>query len=235
MGRLRSSAIRLVAAVAAAAVVFGGCGGRQTTTEQTSAPRERARLANPSDFPLYPRSEVVAVVPISSAQMVAAMRASDPHADVPKNFHGHEVIAETSASMRQLGAWIAALKASPPRGLHKLSDRSSPSGLNENGPDTAVGATFQTADGERSVFVVAADPRKLHEAMGPVFTLIDSYSAVPGVVRGPIDEQAKQQLGYSVTEMLDVKSPVGAAVATVKRLPSGDRRAILIVDESKAK
>jgi hypothetical protein len=233
MGRFRSSA--LLAAVLAAAVL-SACGGRETK-QQTSAPAERrGPLENPSDFPLYPRSSVVVVVPVSSAQMFAAIRASDPSAKLPKNFRGNEIIAETSASMRQLGAWVDGLKHAPPRGLHDTtSQRSSSTDTTYNAADVAVGASFESGSSNRSVYVIAADPKKLRETLGPAFALIDNYSAVPGMLRGPIDEQAKQQFGYTVTEMLDQKSPVGAAVAELKRLQSADRRAILIVDESKAK
>ena len=192
-------------------------------------------LANPSSFPLYPRSQVVTVVPVDSAQMFAAIRASDPKASVPRNFRGHEVIAETGASIAQLRTWVNGLASAPPRGLHRVvenSDGHVKSGFNANGND-AVGMQFETADGGRSVYVVAADPRKIRQQLGPVFGLIDNYGAVPGMMRGPIDDSAKKQLGYSVTEMLDAKSPIGAVVATLKRMQSVDRRAILIIDESR--
>ena len=144
-------------------------------------------------------------------------------------------IAETGASMDQLRAWVRGLKSSPPSGFHQVAKRDGSSGttFGSTQDKNAIGAQFETADGGRSVYVIAADPRKVHEALGPAFTLIDSYSAVPGVMRGTIDDQAKKQLGYSVTEMLDAKSPIGAVVATVKRMQSVDRRAILIIDESR--
>ena len=221
-----------VLAAALVAVLICGCsrGAEQRTTTTTT---EHRVLENPSTFPLYPRSQVVTVVPVDSAQMFAAMKASDPKARLPKNFRGHEVIAETGASMDQLRAWVQGLKKAPPSGFHKVTNRDGSSLGNNSQDKDAVGAQFATADGGRSVYVVAADPRKVHDALGPAFTLIDSYSAVPGVMRGPIDDQAKKQLGYSVTELLDPKSPIGAVVATVKRMQSVDRRAILIIDESR--
>ena len=232
MGRIRSSA--LLAAVLAATVLWG-C-GRHDTQQQTSVQQGRGPVENPSDFPLYPKSAVVVVVPVSSAQMFAAIRASDPSAKLPKNFRGHEVIAETSASMRQLGTWVESLRHAPPRGLRDVSShRSSSTDTTYNAADVAVGASFESGSSDRSVYVVAADPKKLRETLGPAFVLIDNYSAVPGMLRGPIDEQAKQQFGYTVTEMLDAKSPIGAAIAELKRLQSADRRAILVVDEFKAK
>ena len=168
--------------------------------------------------------------------MFAAIHASDPHSSVPANYRGHEVIAETGATMAQLRGWIHDLKASPPRGLHKVVEQSSDgsSGIGTD-RDVAVEAKFESAGGGRTVIVIAADPKRIREQLGPVFTLIDNYNAVPGMLRGPIDDQAKKQVGYSVTELLDPSSPVGAVVAQVKRMQSGRRRGILILDGSNAK
>jgi len=210
------------------ALALSACGSRGTHEE--SAPQHRGAAVNPSDFPLYPKSSVVVVVPVDSAHMFAAMRAADPHANVPHNFRGHEIIAETSATMPQLEAWIHNLKAAPPRGLRKK-----PSGSSAMQPASEADAQFESASGDRSVFLLAAYPRRIREQLGPAWALIDSYTAVPAVLRGPIDDQARKQLGYTVTEMLDPKSPVGAAIATLKRLQDSDRRAILLIDESAQK
>jgi hypothetical protein len=171
---------------------------------------------------------------VDSAQIFAAIRATEPHADLPPNYRGHEIIAETNASMAQLGAWVRALRASPPQGLRDTSQSTRSGGDGGTSINTEAGAKFDSRSGDRTVFVFTADPRKIRQQMGPAFALFDSYSAVPGVLRTPIDEQAKKQFGYSVSEMLDAKSPVGAAIATLKRLQDQDRRAILIIDESKS-
>jgi len=218
----------LCAALAAAALL---CACAHSDTHRESGPQTRRALENPSNFPLYPHSVVVTVVPVSSAQIFAAMKASDPSADLPKNFSGHEIIAETGATLKQLDAWITALEAAPPRGFHKVSQHDSNFSTHR---DVALGASFENASGGRSVFIIVADPRKLRDALGPAFALIDNYQAVPGMLRGPLDTESKKNFGYSVTEMLDAKSPVGAALATLKRMQSGNRRAILIIDESKA-
>jgi hypothetical protein len=211
------------------------CACAHRDVRQESAPQSRQALENPSDFPLYPRSVVVTVVPVSSAQIFAAMKASDPSVNLPRNFRGHEIIAETDASMAQLDVWISKLNTAPPHGFHNASDRHGTATFSTKERDVVVGANLENASGDRSVFIIAADPRKLRDALGPAFALIDNYQAVPGMVRGPLDESAKKELGYSVSEMLDAKSPVGAAIATLKRMQSGNRRAILLIDESQAK
>lgn len=225
---------------AAFTVVLGvallcACGGRGGQQAATPAPREN--VENPSTFPLYPRSRVTVVVPINTKQIFAAIKASDPKASLPPNFRGHEVIAETNASLRQLETWVIGLEKAPPRGLVQSAealDTPDPT-LNGRNSSGGVSTSFDATDGTRRVFLMAADPKRIREMLGPVFTLMDSYSAVPGALRGPIDEQAKQQVGYSITEMLDEKSPVGAAVAELKRLSATDRRAIVVLDLSQTK
>ncbi|MDB5072809.1 MAG: hypothetical protein JWM87_3920 [Candidatus Eremiobacteraeota bacterium] len=230
----RPSSSTLLAAVLAG-VLLCAC-AKHDAGHNEATQRHVWALKNPSSFPLYPNSTVVTVVPVDSAQIFAAIRATDPHADLPPNYRGHEIIAETNASMAQLAAWVRTLKASPPQGLRDTSQTASTRSSGDDGMNvnTEVGAKFDSRSGDRTVFVFTADPRKIRQQLGPAFTLFDSYSAVPGVLRAPIDEEAKKQFGYSVTEMLDAKSPVGAAIAELKRLQDTDRRAILIIDESKS-
>jgi hypothetical protein len=216
-----------------AATLLSACGRGGGEHRETQAPRA---VKNPSDFPLYPRSEVVNVVPVDSAQMRAAMRASDPHAQLPDNFRGHVIIAETGATLKQLQGWVAALQSAPPRGFHDTTTHSTRASRSKdrfdvNGDGTAQ---FETADGSRWVWIIAADPRKIHEQAGPMFVLIDAYTSAPDFLRAPMDDEAKKQFGYTVTQLLDAKSPVGAVIAEIKRLQSSDRRAILLIDEAKA-
>ena len=235
-GMMRSWQSALGAALLAAALLCAcGRGGNQS---ESQPPRE---WKNPSDFPLYPRSAVVNVVPVDTTAMFAVMRANDPSADLPRNFHGHVIIAETGATAAQLRNWVAALESAPPRGFHDTTSHTTRSRgrlshgkdhFDVNGDGTAQ---FETADGSRWVWLIAADPRQIHQQAGGLFALIDAYSAAPGFLRSPIDDQAKKQTGYTVTEMLDAKSPAGAVIAELKKLQSADRRAILLIDESKTK
>ncbi len=227
------------AALLAAALLCGcGHGGEHT---EASGPARVTK--NPSDFPLYPRSAVVDVVPVESAQMFAVIRANDPTAKLPQNFRGHVIIAETNASMPQLRTWLNALQSSPPLGLHDTTthgarssrgSRSSGDGshVQINGDDAVQ---LENADSSRWVYLFAAEPRQIYRDMAPIFTFIDGYAAAPPILRGPIDDAAKKATGYTVTQMLDTKSPAGAVIAEVKRLRSADRRAILLIDEAKAK
>jgi len=183
---------------------------------------------------VYPGSGVMTVVPIDSAQMFAAIRKADPHADVPKNnYRGNEIVLQTNASMAQLSGWLATLRKAPPPGFHASQDHVDVStGPNGWSSQTVDGGEFETSGEQRSVYVFVADPQRIRTQLGAAYALIDNYTKVPDILRGPIDQQAKEQLGYSVTEMLDPKSPVGAAVTSLKNLQGTGRRAILVVDES---
>ncbi|HEY0383716.1 MAG TPA: hypothetical protein VGC72_16105 [Candidatus Elarobacter sp.] len=216
------------------AALLCACGRGGGEHREAQPPRA---VKNPSDFPLYPRSEVVSVVAVDSTQMFAVMRANDPSAQVPRNYRGHVIIAETGATLAQLQGWVTTLQSSPPRGFHDTTSHMSRSSRDKNRFDVNGDGTaqFETADASRWVWLIAADPRKINEQAGALFTLIDAYSATPDFLRAPIDDEAKKQTGYTVTQMLDPKSPAGAVIAELKRLRSADRRAILLIDEAKAK
>jgi hypothetical protein len=220
----------LGAALLAAALLSAcGRGGNQSESQPPRA------VKNPSDFPLYPRSEVVNVVPVDTAQMFKVIRANDPTADLPRNAHGHVIIAETGATQAQLRSWIATLESSPPLGLRNTTSHTRLAQKNRvvlNGDGTAQ---FENADSSRWVYVITADPKKIYQQAGPMFTMIEAYKAAPSFLRAPIDDAAKKSAGYTVTELLDVKSPAGAVLAELKRLQSVDRRAILLIDEAKTK
>ena len=229
------------AAVIAAALVCvasTGCAKHEESQTTTNAPSTHLLVENPSNFPLYPGSGVMTVVPIDSAQMFAAIRKGDPNADLPKNnYRGNEIVLQTNASMAQLSGWLATLRKTPPAGFHASQNHIDVSNGDTNGwsSKTVDGGSFETPDAQRSVYVFVADPQRIRTQLGAAFDLIDNYSKVPGMLRGPIDQQAKQQLGYSVTEMLDPKSPVGAAVTSLKSLQGTGHRAILLIDQTATK
>ena len=225
---------RALGAALLAGALLCACGHGGANKSEMQAPRA---VKNPSDFPLYPRSEVVNVVPVDTAQMFAAIRANDPTADLPRDFRGHVIVAETGATAAQLRSWVATLESSPPLGMHKSVSHSTRSahrknGVSLNGDGTAQ---FENADSSRWVYVITADPKQVYRQAGPMFTMIEAYNAAPGFLRAPIDDAAKKSVGYTVTELLDVKSPAGAVLAELKRLQSVDRRAILLIDEAKTK
>jgi hypothetical protein len=225
--------IRALAAASMACLVLCAC-AKQTTQESTES-RQPAALTNPSDFPLYADAKIVEVAPVDYGVMLAKIKQHDPTAKTNVNYRGHEIVASSEATMPQLKAWVAKLKATPPVGFHVTSHAGGITfGGGSRESSAEADALFETAQG-RTVFVIALDPRKAREQIGPALDLIDKYSAMPAMLRGPIDDQVKQQLGYTVSEMLDRHSPIGILLATVKTMSSSDRRAIVLVDETVVK
>ena len=232
-----------IGAALLAGVLLCACGhGGDEHRSAAEAPRA---VKNPSDFPLYPRSEVVRVVPVDTAPMFAVIRANDPSSRLPDNYRGHVIIAETGATAAQLRSWVTALEAAPPAGFHdatrhhtrtshgvRVRSRPDENTFDVNGDGTAQ---FESAGSSRWVYVITADPKRVYQQGRPLFAMIDAYAAAPNFLRAPIDDEAKKATGYSVTQMLDANSPAGAVIAEIKRLQSTDRRAILLIDEAKTK
>src|SRR6202012_3386879 len=103
------------------------------------------------------------------------------------NYRGHEVISQTPATLAQLMAWVKGLRAVPPPGFHLSTNHVDISQNNVNAarPDEADGAEFDTADGRRTVYLFVGDPHLIRTQMGVIFDLIDNYSKLPGMLRGP--------------------------------------------------
>jgi hypothetical protein len=167
--------------------------------------------------------------------MFAMIRKNDPSAKPGANYRGHEIIVSTNASIPQLRAWMAKLKTAPPLGFHSTRTTGAFSiGPGSSERSAEVDALFETANSQRIVFVIALDPKSIRAQLGPALDMIDNYTALPPILRAPIDDQMKQQLGYTASEMLDRHSPIGIVFATLKTMSTADRRAIVLVDESKA-
>ncbi|HEY4441215.1 MAG TPA: hypothetical protein VGN14_12225 [Candidatus Elarobacter sp.] len=220
--------------LAVALLAGAGCAKQETTSTTTTTNAPPPDRSNPSDFPVYPGSTVVESAPVDYGAMFAIIKKNDPSAKVPGNWRGHEVVFSTGASFAALKSWVGQLKTAPPLGMHVTSSAGGFTfkGDGENGTASA-GQLFQTADAKRAVFVLALDPKAVRQSLGPALDMIDKYNALPPMLRGPVDDQTKKQLGYSVSEMLDRRSPIGIVFATLRTM-SGDRRAIVLIDESKS-
>lgn len=221
--------------VVIAALIVTGCSKQSTNL---AGGGNNAPLGNPSDFPLYQPSKVVSVAPIDTGRLIDAMMRSEVRKSMrkgetpPPAFRGSEVLASTSAPLTELRNWVKQLSSAPPKGL-ALDKRSSKANetqrrfMEDYGYD---GAAFQSRDGKREVAVIVFDPKRVHDKLGMVFDLIDKYHALPGALRGGFDEQAKKQVGFSISDMLDKGSPVGLVVSATKELSTTGERAIVLVD-----
>jgi hypothetical protein len=220
----------VLAAAAIACLALCACARQSTTEESASRPAQ----TNPSNFPLYPGTSLVEVAPVDYSAMFAMIRKNDPSAKPGANYRGHEIIVSTSATIPQLRTWVAHLKTAPPLGLHYTpSTAAFSTGSGSSQRSAEVDALFETANSQRIVFVIALDPKRIRAQLGPALDVADNYTALPPMLRAPIDDQMKHQLGYTVSEMLDRHSPIGMIFATLKTMSTADRRAIVLIDESK--
>jgi hypothetical protein len=211
-------------AAAALALLAAACSqSAQSTSSTSSASSPVVQATNPIDFPLYSGSTVVNS---REFQQKAGSR----------TIGGHEVIAESSATLDQLDTWLGQVSASPPSGYTLATSSSSMDSARRRAQ--ALGVDFQvfrhTVDGQpHALVVVALDPSIFNRKAGPVLALIDRYSMLPQSLRDPIDEQVKQRTGYTVGEALDPSQPLGAALSAMKALRDSGQRGVVLVDASK--
>jgi hypothetical protein len=77
------------------------------------------------------------------------------------------------------------------------------------------------------------DPARVNARFGSILGMIDKYKALPAVLRGPIDNEAKARFGMTVTEATQPDSPIGAALAALGELEHRNTRGIVVLDAQK--
>ncbi len=210
---------RVLAAVAAA-LCLGACSRTGGSATASPAASPTAQPPNPIAFPLYSQSTLLSARRWS--QRVGAHAAG-----------GEEVIAESPATLAELAAWLHGLSANPPPGYT----------VGASGPDVQtarrhaqkLGVDFQIfshdVDGTtHALIVVALDPATFEEQAGPVLGLIDKYRLLPQGLRDPIDQQAKERTGFTVSEALEPSTPIGAALAAARTLRDSGERGLVLID-----
>ncbi len=208
---------------AALTLLMAACSQSAQSTSATSSSAPSAQASNPIDFPLYSGSTVL------TSRDFREKAGS-------RTVGGYEVIAESSASLDQLNAWLQQVSASPPPGYTLAAGGSSMDTARRHAQ--AMGIDFQVFRHDvngtpRALVVVALDPSAFEQKAGPVLSLIDKYSMLPQSLREPIDDQAKQRTGFTVSEALDPSQPLGAALAAAKALRDSGQRGVVLVDAAK--
>ena len=56
---------------------------------------------------------------------------------------------------------------------------------------------------------------------------------LPQSFRDPIDQQAKDRTGFTISEALDESTPIGAALAAAKTLRDSGQRGLVLIDGTK--
>ncbi|HVA28568.1 MAG TPA: hypothetical protein VNF68_10330 [Candidatus Baltobacteraceae bacterium] len=219
---------RTLATLALLALVTG-CAQSGQSNAQSSAqsPASGASAApvptNPTDFPLYQNSAVIAARDFSEkadAQTVS----------------GTEVIAENPATLAQLGEWIKGLSSAPPAGYAVAVEGS---GVEIGRTKArALGVEFQAfthvvGGKKHATIVLAVDPKTFDAKAGFVLSSIGKFKMLPQSFKDAIDAQAKNRTGFTVSEMLDRNTPMGAALAAVQTLNDAGDRGVVVIDGTK--
>ncbi|MHB8146240.1 MAG: hypothetical protein ACYDGM_03125 [Vulcanimicrobiaceae bacterium] len=230
--KLRYAAIVLAALTACS---HGSTASSGSSPASQASPA--AAVSNPIDFPLYRASAIIATrdwhatVDSSTARNQRSVYGQGAGA-----YAGHEVIAQTSATLPQLEAWLDGFDRRPPLGYTVALTGSAldEAQLRAQSIGLAFGAFEKPIDGKRhTVVVIAIDPAQLDARAGSFISLIGKYKMLPAAFRDPIDAQAKARTGFTVSEALDPHTPIGAALGARATLRASGERGIVVLDASK--
>ena len=211
-------------AAAAVALCLTACsqsGGSSSSSSPSASPT--AQATNPIAFPLYAPSTL-----ISSRSWIQRVGGDAAR--------GQEVIAESPATLDQLTDWIHGLSARPPNGYVVSASGSGMETARRHAQE--LGVDFQVfthdVDGKtHALIVVALDPSEFETKAGPVLGWIDKYEMLPKSFREPIDAQARDRTGFTVSQALDVSTPIGAALAAARTLRNSGERGLVLIDAVK--
>jgi hypothetical protein len=151
-------------------------------------------------------------------------------------YNGHEVIAHTPASMQQLREWLDGMTKNPPSGyetavtgsgVEEARNRAQAAGLDFNAFQKSVNGKHH------GIVVVAVDPELLQAKAGVMLGFISKYKMLPQSLRDPIDAQAKERTGFTITEALSPDTPLGAALGALDELRASGDRGVVLIDATK--
>jgi hypothetical protein len=96
-------------------------------------------------------------------------------------------------------------------------------------------ATFSKDENGKThgVLVIVMDPQRVNARFGTILSMVAKYRALPAIMRAPIDNEAKQRFGMSLTEATQPESPIGAALAALDQFQHKSARGIVMIDATK--
>lgn len=226
--------LRLSWAACAAAVALAACSGGG---HPGGAGQPSPQATNPVSFPLFDGAEVLSSrawhETISSRPGVADSALLSQGAGT---YDGHDVVAGTQAMMPSLEAWLRDLDAHPPNGWTSAMSGNGVDAVRDHTREIGIDfAVFERPENgkQHGVVVLAVDPQTLDEKAGPMLGMIGKFKLLPQTLRDSIDGQAKKQTGFTVTELTNPDTPVGAAIAALDQLRDFGGRGIVIIDATK--
>jgi hypothetical protein len=145
-------------------------------------------------------------------------------------------VAGTLAVMPALEGWLHDLSVHPPAGYSVAASGDGVEAVRTRTRDMGLdfGVFQRTENGKlHGVVVLAIDPKTLDQKAGPVLGMVGRFKLLPQSLRDPIDAQAKKQTGFTVTELTQPDTPLGAAVNSLDELRSFGGRGIILIDAVK--
>lgn len=229
---MRYAPLFALGAVLALAACSGNSGTSGTHADTSAAPS--AAPTNPSNFPIYGGSRIVATRNFTEKLTAADLKTTE--GAFPQGvgtYAGHQVIARTDATMDQLSAWLTAISSAPPSGYRSPVEGAELAQARAN--VVRYGIDFAPFVEERNgtqvgFLVIALDPQMLDRKLGPAMGLLDNFRSLPEMLRAPVDRQVKASIGITATQALDPATPLGAALAAYDDVKSTSDRAIVVVD-----
>lgn len=224
--------LRVGWAACVAAVMLSACSGGQG-----GAGRPQPKATNPVAFPLFSGAEV-----LSSRSWRETVTSHPGAADSSLlsqgagTYDGHDVVAGTQALMPSLETWLHDLYAHPPDGWTSALAGTNIEAVRDHTRELGIDfAVFQRTDNgkEHGVVVLAVDPQTVDTKAGPMLGAIGKFRMMPQMFRDSIDSQAKKQTGFSVTELTDPNSPIGAVIASLDQLRDYGGRGVVLIDATK--
>ena len=214
-----------VGALAAIVLLLAGCGGQGGKNTAGGPAVTRGTIANPTDFPLAADVKILDAKPFNQTISSSQGAAGTPIAQGAGTYSGHSVIAQSSASLADVKAWLVKVENAPPAGYAHVSNAQHPKAVEVAAKYGVTYAVFKK--GSKGVVIAVIDPKLAHDKLGFILGLVDKYQALPESMRAPIDDQVKKQTGMSVTEALDPSAPVGMTVEALRAVNGSNNPAIV--------
>ncbi|HTU83632.1 MAG TPA: hypothetical protein VMF61_16000 [Candidatus Acidoferrales bacterium] len=224
---------RLAGIASAVLFAFAACSGGSGSNAGKASPA----ATNSIDFPLFDGAEV-----LSSRAWTQTIRSRPGAGDDAiltqgaGTYDGHDVVAGTQALMPSLESWLRDLEAHPPAGYQPATTGNGVEAVRTHTRE--LGIDFDVFEGvengkRHGVAVLAVDPSALDDKAGPMLRMIGKFRLLPSELRDTIDAQAKKQTGFTVTELTDPDTPIGAAVAGLDELRDYGGRGVVLIDAVK--
>jgi hypothetical protein len=214
-------------------LLCAGCadsGGKNTAAAPRVTP---GTISNPTDFPLGADAKILDAKPFNQAITNAQGAGGTAMSQGIGTYHGHTMIAQSTASLANVKSWLKKLESAPPAGYEFVSTAQRPQAVAAAGKYGVTYAVFKR--GSKGAIIAVIDSTLAHDKIGFMLGLVDKYRMLPAGMRGSIDEQVKKETGVSVTEALDPSAPIGMTIEALRDVNGSDDPAIVVVDATKEK